>query len=310
MQVRAEQSGEATGLPSGQDGRSRVPLPDGRWLSCRTLGAGAPLVLLHGWSMSGAAFWPQDALAARGFHLVAPDLPGFGDSPAPPQPVSIPALADDLAAGIRALGLTRAVLVGWSMGAQVAWSCAARHGDLDLAGLVSIDMSPRIVNGPDWSLGLSDGHDGAATARTLASIAADWGRHRALFVPRIVADPLASSGVLVRLAAIARATGPASAGAAWSALAAHDSRPDLPRIGVPALVAHGARSRLYAPAVADWVAGQLPRATIARFASSGHAPHLEEAEAFNDTLARFASAAAGRDPATDPVGAKPPGNEP
>ncbi|TLM62995.1 MAG: alpha/beta fold hydrolase, partial [Deltaproteobacteria bacterium] len=65
-------------------------------LAWRESGTGRPLVLVHGWSLSGAAF-AELAASLDGFRVLLPDLPGHGQS-TPPAGVSLPALAGDLAA--------------------------------------------------------------------------------------------------------------------------------------------------------------------------------------------------------------------
>ncbi len=66
----------------------------------RSWGAGPPLVLLHGASGSWT-HWIRNVLplAAR-FRVLAPDMPGFGDSDAPPEPHTADGLADLVVAGL------------------------------------------------------------------------------------------------------------------------------------------------------------------------------------------------------------------
>lgn len=96
-------------------------------------GAGAPLVLLHGWP----EFWLSwrhciPRLRDR-FDVIAPDLRGFGDSEKPTDGPSREAtadlLADDLLGLIDGLGLRRVGLVGHDVGAYVAQAFARRHAD-------------------------------------------------------------------------------------------------------------------------------------------------------------------------------------
>ncbi|MEC7963902.1 MAG: alpha/beta fold hydrolase, partial [Pseudomonadota bacterium] len=71
---------------------------------------------------------------------------------------------------------------------------------------------------------------------------------------------------------------------------AMDMRDTIADIDVPYLVCTGADSRLYREDVAQWIAAQAPQAQVARFAQSGHSPHLEEPEAFCDAICRFVAA--------------------
>src|SRR5712692_7434835 len=66
----------------------------------RSWGAGPPLVLLHGASGSWT-HWIRNVLPLAGrFRVLVPDMPGYGDSDAPPEPHTADALADLVVAGI------------------------------------------------------------------------------------------------------------------------------------------------------------------------------------------------------------------
>src|SRR5512145_1555671 len=112
-------------------------------------GAGAPVVLVHGWSLSSAALADEVALLSRGRRAVAPDLRGHGRSAAPGGPFGLADLAGDLAALFDALDLRRAVLLGWSLGAQVALAAAPRVR-ARLAGFVLVSGTPRFTEGEGW----------------------------------------------------------------------------------------------------------------------------------------------------------------
>ncbi|GAA1829911.1 alpha/beta fold hydrolase [Agromyces salentinus] len=111
--------------------------------------AGAPVfVLVHGLGM-GHAYWGDlaERLAETG-RVLALDLPGFGDSPKPRTPPSIPEtgelLAGLLAELLRDEGVRHPVLVGHSSGAQVVAEAAARHPELvDRIVLVGPSVNPR-----------------------------------------------------------------------------------------------------------------------------------------------------------------------
>ena len=90
---------------------------------------GAPLVvLLHGFP----EFWwtwrhQLPALADAGFHAVAVDLRGYGDSDKPPRGYDLWTLAGDVAGLIRALGEPTARVVGHGWGGMVGWTLTALH---------------------------------------------------------------------------------------------------------------------------------------------------------------------------------------
>ena len=77
--------------------------------------------------------------------------------------------------------------------------------------------------------------------------------------------------------------------AIWASLIEEDFRAILPAIRQPTLIAHGAGSHLYGADTADHLADALPNARSIAFTHSGHSPHLEEPELFNDSLRAFAA---------------------
>jgi pimeloyl-ACP methyl ester carboxylesterase len=92
----------------------------------RRWGAGAPLVLLHGGSGSWA-HWSRNIDALAGHHQVwVPDLPAFGDSAVPPEPITAQSYAAIVAAGIcELMPHSRIALAGFSLGSHVAEAVAA-----------------------------------------------------------------------------------------------------------------------------------------------------------------------------------------
>jgi pimeloyl-ACP methyl ester carboxylesterase len=110
-------------------------------------GARPLVVLCHGFPELAFSWRHQfDALAAAGWHVVAPDQRGYGqsDRPADQDAYDIDHLTDDLAGLIAALGHERAVMVGHDWGAIVVWSMAQRLPDrvAAVAGL-SVPLVPR-----------------------------------------------------------------------------------------------------------------------------------------------------------------------
>ena len=100
-----------------------------------------PVVLVHGWGMSSGYFVPlAERLAAEGFAVYVPDLPGHGESGTPRQPFGAQEFARTLLGWMDALGIERAAIVGHSMGCQSAIEMALldpeRCARLVLIGLV------------------------------------------------------------------------------------------------------------------------------------------------------------------------------
>ena len=94
------------------------------------------LLLVHGLGATALLNWaPAFQSLSSQFRVVALDLRGHGRSSAPERRFRLSDCADDVAAAARALGIERCVLVGYSMGSQVAQLVWRRHPEL-IEGLV------------------------------------------------------------------------------------------------------------------------------------------------------------------------------
>jgi len=92
---------------------------------------GAPIVLIHGLGSRGEDWAPLlPPLAANGFHLYVPDLLGYGRSPTPDVDYSIASESKLVADFMRAVGVPKADIGGWSMGGWVAAKLTLDHPDL------------------------------------------------------------------------------------------------------------------------------------------------------------------------------------
>jgi pimeloyl-ACP methyl ester carboxylesterase len=109
-----------------------------------------PLVLLcHGWPELGYSWRHQmPALAAAGYHVVVPDMRGFGHTDAPNEieAYNILQLVGDLVGLVHALGERKAILVGHDWGAALTWASAMMRPDLFPA--IAILSVPRRARGP------------------------------------------------------------------------------------------------------------------------------------------------------------------
>ena len=109
-------------------------------------GSGPPLLLLHGFPETHLMWHGVAAQLAERFTLVAPDLPGYGDSFRPPvaadhAPHAKRALAEDLLAAMRGLGHEHFSLAGHDRGGRVAYRLALDHPDA-VRALAVLDIVP------------------------------------------------------------------------------------------------------------------------------------------------------------------------
>lgn len=108
-------------------------------------GAGRPVILLHGWCLSGRLWLYLEEDLAQHHFVVCPDLPGFGRSGLA-GPYGLDRLAADTLALLDELELDKPLIVGFAFGAAVAMELAAtspgRVGGLVLIGIPSAETAP------------------------------------------------------------------------------------------------------------------------------------------------------------------------
>src|SRR5207249_5498887 len=115
-------------------------------------GEGPLVLLLHGFPELWYSWRHQlPALAAAGFHAVAPDQRGYGgtDRPERIEEYDIFRLTGDIVGLVQALGYEQVVIVGHDWGAPVAWHCALFRPDMFRAvALLSVPFLPRFEARP------------------------------------------------------------------------------------------------------------------------------------------------------------------
>lgn len=132
--------------------QTRLLPTDGLSQSILEAGSGPLVLLLHGFPELAVSWRAQiEVLAAAGFHVVAPDMRGYGgtDRPEEREAHTVLHLVGDMVDLVRALGETSCVVVGHDFGASVAWHCALMRPDVFTAvAALSVPFQPRRAKGP------------------------------------------------------------------------------------------------------------------------------------------------------------------
>lgn len=246
-------------------------------------GSGSPIVFIHGHPFDRRMWRPQLGGLAGQAHLVAPDLPGYGSSPARGETMTMRVLADSVVALLDALGIERTIVVGLSMGGLVAMEIALsrpeRISGLVLAATTAASVTP----------------EEAASRRAAAAEMEANGMLKValemtgkLFGARARRDPALVSGMFEMMLSAP----PAGAAAA---LRGRAERPDysslLPSLAMPVLVVVGDEDAYSTSQVTAELVGSLRSPQVLKLAGVGHLPNLEEPDTFNAALVAFAAAA-------------------
>jgi 2-hydroxy-6-oxonona-2,4-dienedioate hydrolase len=210
---------------------------------------GRVVILVHGLGVSGLYMRPLAwELAQDDCKVFAPDLPGFGRSDKPRRVLNVPELADALAAWLGAVGMGRAVLVGNSMGCQIAVDCAVRYPAL---------VDRLVLQGMTIDAAARDAY------RQLGRLA--------VAALRETPDTWCVVGLDYLRCGLPRAMR-----TLYYALA--DRIEDkLPRVAVPTLVVHAERDPIAPRAWEERVANLLPHGRLVVLPGAGHIPNASAA---------------------------------
>ena len=111
---------------------------DGVRLHYLTAGQGSGLILLHGYTQTSLMWKPIIPSFSERFTVVAPDLPGIGDSSIPSEGLDLKSAAIRIHGLAHALGLNKVELVGHDIGLMVAYAYAALYPD-EVSKLIVMD---------------------------------------------------------------------------------------------------------------------------------------------------------------------------
>ena len=269
---------------------------DGEPLRVWRLGAGRPIILLHGLTCSHRD-WSDAARSLATSHEVfawEARAHGVREASGVAEP-TVSRMAQDLANLIEHFGLRNAVLVGHSMGGAVALEYLRQFGSARIGAVCLVDHSPRLIATREWRLGVRGGSLLAKCLRGAAALGADV------------------SGIALRLLGLASKSVPEEsdeAAAVRDALArrnvrslghmmqsvlAADHRELLARIDVPVFAVFGGASPLYGRVpLARYYASVIANFRSVVYEEAGHSPHREMPGRFVADLLSFIDEAVSR----------------
>lgn len=252
-------------------------------LHVQDIGRGRPVVLVHGWALSGE-IWDRQVttLTRAGRRVVTIDLRGHGKSDRPIEGYDVESLARDVAAVLEALDLTDVDLVGWSLGGLTSFRVAAHHAErlrrLVLVGSCGVAAARR----PNFPYGyFSEEFNADLYAREVTD---RLGSREGLIVGSLRYEGEAPQAVVDWLIGLSWQTPSWAAEASLRTLQETDQALDVKLVQVPVVQIIGERDPLLPLRGADWVVAELPDARQVRIPAAGHFPMLETAQDFDDAL--------------------------
>jgi len=247
-------------------------------------GGGRPLVLLHGWAMSGRVWRFQQPLqdACR---LIVLDQRGHGHSSTGPG-YTLQDFAGDLVDLFTALDLEDAVVIGWSMGVQVALQAfpAIRSR---LAGLVLVGGTPRFTTAEGYPHGQAPVEVKGMGVRLRRDYHKTMGEFfRGMFAEGEM-DGAQYQRIVHEIVMGGRSPDPEAVKEALKILSTGDLRGELSSVDRPVLLIHGDQDTICPASASAYMAEQLPMATLQVLEGCGHAPFMTRPEHFNALVRGF-----------------------
>ena len=206
-----------------------------------TGGPGRPVVLIHGWPLSGESFKDQvPALEQVGYRVITYDRRGFGRSGKPMSGYTYDTLTEDLHTLLEELNLNDVTLVGFSMGGGEVARYFSLYGSQRLRSVVFASAVP------PYLMQTPGNPDGPLTLAQASKMTAALTANPDSFYDQFATDFFSANGDLKvsehqrqELLALCKQADKKASLACMTAFANTDFRDDLAKVNVPTLVIHG-----------------------------------------------------------------------
>ncbi|WP_324240786.1 alpha/beta hydrolase [Pseudonocardia sp.] len=253
-------------------------------------GSGQPVVLIHGYPLSGDSWEKQEErLLDAGYRVITYDRRGFGRSSKPSGGYDYDTFAEDLNKVLTTLDLTNVVLVGFSMGTGEVARYIARYGSQRVAKAVFLaSLEPYLLKTEDNPTGLDqsvfDGIEATAKADRYAwftKFYEDFYNLDENLGSRISEEAVRASWNV--------AAG-AGARASWAVVQTWhtDFRADIEKVDVPALIVHGTGDRILPiDNTGREFTKRLPKARYVEIEGAPHGMLWTHADEISDLLVEF-----------------------
>jgi len=244
------------------------------------LGAGEAILLIHGQPFNRSMWDYQKEILSKNHRLIIPDLRGYGESGITTGMVLLDELALDLIHLLDHLAIKKAIIIGLSMGGQIALEMYRWQPGLFKA-IVLADTDARAEDGNGYQNRLT------LSAAILQDGMEKFTEERIhLFM---CADTFKNKPAVVRhLDNMMKTTSPAGSSSVQRGRAERlDYSPLLEKIDFPALIVVGDQDQFTPLESATYMQKKIKNATLAVIKNSGHISNMEQPDAFNDALGEF-----------------------
>ena len=248
----------------------------------QVVGQGTPLLLIHGFPLSGQLYQYQLAQLSKQFQVITPDLRGFGKSQTPDGNATIATYAQDMLALLDHLGLQQAIIGGHSMGGQVTLEMY-KEAPQRFAGMLLLDTNPMaasFVEQGEWpGFGNQAKNNGVpsivpiAAPQLLTGVTLALDKTKAKTMMDILAEG-SVNGVI---------------GGGHALATRSDYTGLLGNITVPTLVVVGLDDPVYAFPIAQMTQAAIPNAQLAVIPGASHASMFERPALFNTAVLDWAN---------------------
>lgn len=254
------------------------------------VGEGKPVVLIHGWPLSGRSWEKQvPALVEAGYRVITYDRRGFGQSSQPWSGYEYDTFAADLHALLEHLDVQDATLVGFSMGGGEVARYIGNYGTSRLAGAVFAGAVPPYLYKAE------DNPDGGIDDAGIEQMEAGVKKDRLTFLEDFTHNFFSANDELLvsesfRLYAkqIASFASPKGTLDCIGAFSRTDFREDLKKVDVPTLVVHGDTDTIVPLEVSGQRTHELiPNSELVVIKGAPHGLNVTHAAEFNQALLDF-----------------------
>jgi pimeloyl-ACP methyl ester carboxylesterase len=251
----------------------------GLQIGFRRAGSGHPLVLLHsGFSDSREWRHQLDGLSDA-YDVIAPDLPGSGQSSDPPPGFTLADYAGVLADLLAVLGISRAHVAGLSFGSTYALVLQRYYPGIPTSMVLASAYA-------GWAGSLPREEVERRTQTVLSLLDQPGGQGVEEFLTTLF-DPDVPREVVEETRALMADIHPDGARQLVLAFASADLRDVLPTISVPTLLLYGDRDRRSPVDVATELHAQIPGSRLMLLPGVGHASNVEAPQRFNTEVRAF-----------------------